>query len=128
MSRVLLLVGTGGFIGGVFRYLATSYFTKVFPSSFPYGTFVVNIIGCLVIGIIYGLSERFNWLTPEWRLFLATGVCGGFTTFSAFAYENIKLLQNGEFFTFAIYSISSFTFGLFSVYFGLFIIRFSSPL
>lgn len=119
MSRILLLVGTGGLIGSIARYLTASYFTKVFPSSFPYGTFIVNIVGCLIIGIIYGLSERFNWLTPEWRLFLATGICGGFTTFSSFAYENIKLIQDGNFFVFSIYSIASFTLGLFAVFIGL---------
>lgn len=119
MSRILLLVGAGGLIGSVARYLTASYFTKAVPSSFPYGTFVVNIVGCLIIGIIYGLSERFNWLTPEWRLFLATGVCGGFTTFSSFAYENIKLVQEGNFIVFSIYSISSFTLGLLAVFIGL---------
>lgn len=119
MSRILLLVGTGGLIGSIARYLTASYFTKVFPSSFPYGTFIVNIVGCLIIGIIYGLSERFNWLTPEWRLFLATGICGGFTTFSSFAYENIKLIQDGNFLIFSIYSITSFAIGLFAVFIGL---------
>lgn len=119
MSRILLLVGAGGLIGSVARYLTASYFTKAFPSSFPYGTFVVNIVGCLIIGIIYGLSERFNWLTPEWRLFLVTGICGGFTTFSSFAYENIKLIQEGQFLVFAGYSIASFALGLLAVFFGL---------
>ena len=119
MGRILLLVGLGGLIGSIARYLTTSYFLKVFPSVFPYGTFVVNMVGCLIIGIIYGLSERFNWLTPEWRLFLVTGICGGFTTFSSFAYENMKLIQEGQFLVFAGYSIASFTLGLLAVFLGL---------
>ena len=123
MSRILFLIGTGGLIGSIARYLAATYFTKVFPSAFPYGTFVVNIVGCLIIGIVFGLSERFTWLTPEWRMFLATGFCGGFTTFSSFAYENIKLIQEGNFLVFAAYSIASFALGLLAVFIGLTLIK-----
>lgn len=119
MSRILFLIGTGGLIGSIARYLTATYFTKVFPSAFPYGTFVVNIVGCLITGIVFGLSERFSWLTPEWRFFIATGICGGFTTFSSFAYENIKLIQEGNFLVFAGYSIASFALGLFAVFIGL---------
>jgi CrcB protein len=119
MSRILFLIGTGGLIGSIARYLTASYFTKVFPSAFPYGTFIVNVVGCLIIGIVFGLSERFSWLTPEWRFFLATGICGGFTTFSSFAYENIKLIQEGNFLVFAAYSIASFALGLLAVFIGL---------
>lgn len=119
MSRILFLIGTGGLIGSIARYLTASYFTKVFPSAFPYGTFIVNVVGCLIIGIVFGLSERFTWLTPEWRFFLATGICGGFTTFSSFAYENIKLIQEGNFLVFAAYSIASFSLGLLAVFIGL---------
>lgn len=123
MSRILFLIGTGGLIGSIARYLAATYFTKVFPSAFPYGTFIVNIVGCLIIGIIFGISERFSWLTPEWRMFLATGFCGGFTTFSSFAYENIKLIQEGNFLVFATYSIASFALGLLAVFIGLTLIK-----
>ncbi len=119
MSRIFLLVGIGGFIGSVTRYLTASYLTKVFPSAFPYGTFAVNIIGCLIVGIVYGLSERFSWFTPEWRLFLATGLCGGYTTFSSFAYENIQLLQNGNYLAFTLYSATSFILCLVSSFIGL---------
>ncbi len=66
-----------------------------FISAFPYGTLGVNIIGCLAIGFIIGVTEKFN-LTPEWRLFLATGLCGGFTTFSAFSAETLQLIRNGQ--------------------------------
>lgn len=115
MGRILFLIGTGGFIAGILRYITTIYFTKLFPSAFPYGTFLVNILGCLLIGIVYGLSERLSWFTPEWRLFIATGLCGGFTTFSAFAYENVKLLQEGNYGYFVLYSTLTFVFGLLAV-------------
>lgn len=122
MNRYVFLVGIGGLLGSIARYLAASFLTKTIPSAFPYGTFAVNIIGCLIIGIIFGLSEKFNWL-PEWRLFLATGVCGGFTTFSSFAYENILLLQDKDYLTFASYSILSFALGLIATFIGLALTR-----
>jgi CrcB protein len=66
--------------------------------------------------MVYGLAERFEFLTPQWRLFLATGVCGGFTTFSAFAYENISMLQESNYIAFAVYSISTFVLCLLAVF------------
>ena len=119
MSRIIILIGLGGAIGSIARYFTANYFTKVFPSAFPYGTFVVNVIGCIVIGLVYGLAEKYSWLTPEWRIFLATGICGGYTTFSSFAYENMKLIQDGQFLVFGLYSLGSFALGLFAVFIGL---------
>ncbi|MFZ1679119.1 MAG: fluoride efflux transporter CrcB [Saprospiraceae bacterium] len=123
MSRILLLIGIGGFIGSIARYAAASWLTRIIPSVFPYGTFAVNITGCLAIGLIYGLSQRFHWVTPEWGFFLATGFCGGYTTFSTFAYENITLLQNSNYLMFAMYSIGSFAIGLLSVFAGIALAR-----
>ena len=119
MNRTIILVALGGLLGSISRYLTVFYFNKLIPSTFPFGTFAVNIFGCFIIGIIYGLSERFNWLTPEWRIFLATGFCGGYTTFSAFAYENIKLLEASNYAMFASYSLISFAAGLLAVFLGL---------
>lgn len=123
MSRNFLLIAIGGAIGSVARYITASYFTKIIPAEFPYGTFIVNIIGCFIIGAVYALSESYSWLTPQWRLFLATGVCGGFTTFSSFSYENLKLLQQGNYFVFAAYSIASFLLGLLAVFIGVITIK-----
>ena len=123
MSRIFLLVGMGGFVGGVSRYYSQQIITKLFPSALPYGTLAVNISGCLLIGIIYGLFERGNVLTIEWRLFLATGFCGGFTTFSNFSYESIKLIQDGEFFYLALYIALSVIIGFAATYLGMSIVK-----
>jgi CrcB protein len=87
-------------------------------SSFPFGTFTVNLIGCLLIGIIFGLSERTSWINDEWRIFLTVGFCGGFTTFSTFANENMALLRDGNFLHFTLYTGLSVFLGLAAVYFG----------
>ena len=119
MKRYIILVGIGGMAGSIARYLTATYFSRLFPSTFPCGTFAVNIIGCLFIGIIFGLAERYSWFTSDWRIFLATGFCGGYTTFSAFALENVQLLQQSNYFSFALYSIASFTLGLLAVFVGM---------
>ncbi|WP_018343126.1 fluoride efflux transporter CrcB [Cytophaga aurantiaca] len=113
-----ILVLIGGAIGSGARYLLSTYITKIHPGIFPYGTFAVNIIGCLLIGIFYGLTTRMQ-ATPEWRIFLATGLCGGFTTFSAFAYENIQLLQTENYSTFALNTFGSFILGFAAVFAGI---------
>ena len=112
------MIGTGGFLGSVSRFLTTRYVQAYTMSAFPYGTFVVNIVGCLLIGFFYGMSERGNFLTPEWRMFLTVGFCGGFTTFSTFASENIALLKDGNFLHFALYASLSVFLGLMATYFG----------
>jgi CrcB protein len=119
----IILVGIGGMGGSIARYLTATYFTKLIPSAFPYGTFAVNIIGCLVIGVIFGLAGRFSWFTSDWRIFLATGFCGGYTTFSSFAIENVQLIQQSNYFTFALYSVGSFALGLLAVFIGLSLVK-----
>ena len=123
MNRILIIIGIGGFIGSIARYLSQQFFQKYFPSSFPFGTLWVNIAGCFLIGVIYAFSEKGNMLTPEWRLFLATGFCGGFTTFSAFAFENINLVRDGQFFYAAIYTGISVVAGILFAYLGVWLIK-----
>jgi fluoride exporter len=123
MIRTLLLVGTGGFLGSVSRLLASRLIQSNLPSAFPFGTFFVNITGCLLIGLIYGFSDRTSILTPGWKMFLAAGFCGGFTTFSTFANENLALLRDGNFFHFALYSGLSVFLGISATFFGVLITK-----
>ena len=118
MFKLILIIGTGSFIGGVSRFLASRYTQNTVISGFPFGTLFVNILGCLLIGIFYGMSERGNFMSAEMRLFLTVGFCGGFTTFSTFASENLSLLKDGNFFYFALYTALSVFLGLMATYFG----------
>ncbi len=118
MLKTLLYIGTGSFIGGIARYLTARAVQNSIASSFPYGTMVVNLLGCLLIGLIFGISERTNLISDEWRIFLTVGFCGGFTTFSTFANENMTLLRDGNFFYFALYTGLSVFLGLLAVFAG----------
>lgn len=115
--KILLLIGTGSFIGGVFRYVLAQFIQTKFLSTFPFGTLGINIIGSFAIGLVFALSERTN-MTPEMRLFLATGICGGFTTFSAFSNESFGLLRDGQLLYASAYITSSVLFGVFATFFG----------
>ncbi len=118
MIKLILIIGTGGFFGTVSRFLITRFLQNHLASSFPYGTFAVNIIGCFLIGIIYGFSERSNFMNPELRMFLAVGFCGGFTTFSTFANENVALLKDGNIFYVALYVSLSVFIGILATFSG----------
>jgi fluoride exporter len=123
MIKTLLLIGTGGFLGSVSRFLASRFMQNNFPSAFPFGTFFVNISGCFLIGLIYGLSERNPLVSSGWKLFLAVGFCGGFTTFSTFANENLALLRDGDFFHFLIYTGLSVFLGITATYIGVIVTK-----
>jgi CrcB protein len=118
MIKTLLLVGTGGFLGSVSRYLASRFMQDHIPSAFPFGTFFVNVAGCFLIGLIYGLSEKSSSFTSGWKLFLAVGFCGGFTTFSTFANENLALLRDGEYYYFLLYTGLSVLLGIAATFIG----------
>ena len=118
MFKTLLIAGTGGFIGTVLRYLVSRYFHEHTFSLFPWGTFTVNMAGSLLIGIFYGLSEKGNLLTPELRIFLTVGICGGFTTFSSLSNESFMLLEQKEWIKLSLYASLSFFLGILAVYLG----------
>lgn len=118
MYRYLIYVIVGSSIGGAARYLSQEFVQKNFPSFIPLSTLSVNIVGSFIIGIIYALAER-SKISAEVRILIATGFCGGFTTFSSFAFENVKLLQDGEFFNTALYVVLSLVIGFIAVYLGI---------
>ena len=120
--KILLAIGTGSFIGGIFRYLLSQFIQAKFLSTYPFGTLGVNIIGCFLIGIVFGLSDKGN-LTQEWRLFLATGILGGFTTFSAFTNETVSMLRDGQLWYATAYITSSVLLGLIATFIGISIIK-----
>lgn len=119
--KAFLLVGAGGFAGSYLRYLISAKVEQYF-SSFPYGTFTVNMVGCFLIGLILGWVTQSN-VAPEYRLLLATGFCGGFTTFSTFSYEGLALLQNGQLVQAFLYMGLSLLIGFLAVWLGLYMIR-----
>ena len=116
--KTLLYIGIGGFVGSVVRYLLAKSIQTGVLSSFPYGTLTVNILGCLVIGLIYGVLERGILISPELRLFLTVGICGGFTTFSTFSSESFFLIRDGQIVHFIIYTVISVLFCLIAVFTG----------
>lgn len=109
--KTTLLVGLGSFIGGTSRYLISKMLQQNIVTSFPYGTFTVNVVGCFLIGVVYGWSSK-NSLDPAWQLFFATGILGGFTTFSAFSMETINLMKAGNPYGAILYVFLSVLFGL----------------
>lgn len=121
--KLILAIGSGSFIGGVLRYLISLAVQERILSTFPYGTMTVNMVGCFLIGVVFGLSDRGN-MTQEWRLFLATGVMGGFTTFSAFSNETVNMLRDGQLVYALIYVAGSILLGITATFLGISIIKF----
>jgi len=117
-----LLVFLGGGLGSVIRFWIGKCFNNA-SGGIPYGTFIANILGSVLIGIILGLAAKNNTLTQNQTLLLATGFCGGFTTFSTFAYENHVFLKSGDFTSFAVYTIASFVIGFLAVFLGLYLVK-----
>lgn len=120
---MILLVGAGGAAGSITRYLSQILITRYYPSSFPWATLAVNITGCFLIGIIYAFSDKGNLLSPEMRILLATGFCGGFTTFSTFAYENVSFLREGELLYTFLYIAASIVIGFLATYVGVLVVK-----
>ncbi|MGB2144187.1 MAG: fluoride efflux transporter CrcB [Flavobacteriaceae bacterium] len=118
--KQVLLVFIGGGVGSALRYLVGK-FLKMPASGFPWSTFSVNVLGSLIIGILMGVTLKNSALSENQTLLLITGLCGGFTTFSAFAYENQVFLKEGDFTNFFIYTLGSIGVGLAAVFLGLFI-------
>ena len=121
--KPLLIVGIGGAFGSICRYLAQVYIGRWTTLTFPFGTLVVNITGCFLIGILFGLGAKYAWMTIEWRLLLITGICGGYTTFSSYSLDSITLLRHGHYTYFFVYVLGSVIVGLLATVAGALVVR-----
>lgn len=117
--QTILLIAIGGGIGSALRYLTALFLSKFCSHWFPVATFAANIVGCFIIGIIIGLTAKHVLLHGNARALLVTGFCGGYTTFSTFALENMTLLQNGHLLQTALYTSLSIIFGIAAVWCGM---------
>ena len=121
MIKNFLLVALGGALGSVLRYL----FSLLIKHNYlPLSTFAVNIIGSFFIGLVMGYASNHHEGFGEWRLFLATGICGGFTTFSSFSWENINLMEHGRYAVASLYIGGTLLLGFTATVFGYWITRF----
>jgi len=115
MIKNLLIAGAGGFIGSALRYFL---FQTIKPGHLFWTTLLINVIGSLAIGIVISLSMKDTQFSNSWKVFLATGICGGFTTFSAFSLENFHLFQQGKYALSFIYITSSVVLGILACFIG----------
>ena len=122
MKQILLVFAGGGF-GSILRYIIGKYLNTL-ENALPYGTLLANLLGSLLIGLLAGYFIKLTTISDNYSLFLITGFCGGFTTFSAFTLENQVLLKNGDYFQFLLYSFSSIFFGIVAVFLGWFLAKF----
>jgi len=116
--RPLLFVGIGGGLGSVLRYLVQVFIGRHVPIVFPLGTLLVNCSGCFLIGMFYSFATKYTGFSPEWRLFLITGICGGYTTFSTFSYDGLVLLKQGAGLSFVVYILGTVVLGLLATFAG----------
>ena len=96
MLKSMIIVGIGSFLGGSLRYVTSTMMKNVCGQDFPWGTLTVNLLGCLVFGLIFALFSKYATTSSPWYLLFTTGICGGFTTFSTFANESMQMLQSGN--------------------------------
>ena len=122
LLKTILAVGSGSFLGGAGRYLV-SLAMKDISKGFPWATFAVNLLGCFLIGLLWGVFGKNGTDGSNWALFLTVGFCGGFTTFSTFSKEAIIMLQTGHVWGFAAYVSMSVVVGVALVALGYFLVR-----
>jgi len=121
MFKTFLFIGIGGAIGSILRYLTSVIVTKFWANQFPLATLTTNVLGCFIIGLFIGLLEKNNLANSSLKWFLITGLCGGYTTFSAFGFENYSLFQSNNSSLAYIYIAMSVLVGIFAVWLGLFV-------
>jgi len=123
MIKTILIIGLGGAIGSVLRYLTSLFVARFWENHFPLATFITNVIGCFLIGLFIGFLEKQQLANSDLKWFLVTGFCGGYTTFSTFGYENFNLLQSQNSIMAFAYIALSVIIGLLAVWFGLFVAK-----
>lgn len=123
MIKLLLIAGIGSFFGGALRFALSTWMKSSLGTGFPWGTLSVNLIGCLIFGMIFALFHKYGSVSNPWCLFLTTGFCGGFTTFSTFANESMQMLQNGNTYGFVSYMCISLIAGIALIALGYWIVR-----
>ncbi len=121
MLKTALIIALGGGLGSILRYFTSVLVSKYWSSNFPLATFIVNSIGCLLIGFIIGLLEKNQLSDSRLKWFLVTGICGGLTTFSAFGMENYNLFQNNNSLLAFVYIAMSIVIGLLAIWLGIFL-------
>jgi CrcB protein len=121
--REILIVGAGGFLGAISRYWLSGWVHRWAGSGFPWGTLVVNSVGCLILGALMGLLETRIFVSPEARLFLGIGILGSLTTYSTFGYETLELARRSEFTLAAANAAGSLLLGLGAVVIGRVLVR-----
>ncbi len=123
MIKSMILAGCGGFVGTCGRYLVGKIASSLYLGVFPLGTFMVNIVGCFIIGVLFGLLERGNVLSSNANMLLITGFCGGFTTFSTFANDAWNLGSKGSFAVSIAYVVASVILGILMVWLGRWLLK-----
>lgn len=121
--KEVIMVGIGGAAGSILRYLSTQLVQKYYNGHFPLATFTINVLGCLLIGVLIGYFSKTQLLQNDWKLLLITGFCGGYTTFSAFASENLNLINNNQIGLAIFYIALSVFLGIGAVWIGLLLSR-----
>ncbi len=121
--KAILYVAAGSGLGGILRYGMQMLMHRIYPTTFPLATLLINLIGSFLIGLFFALIEKGTLPAIETRLFLMTGICGGFTTFSAFSMDNIALLRSGEWLYFSLYTVGSVALGILATYMGLYLLK-----
>jgi CrcB protein len=123
MIKNILVIGLSGGIGSIARFLCQKWFMNYYPQSFPWGTFLVNVVGCFLIGLFWAATLRPFAGHETWKLLLLTGFCGGFTTFSSFTLDGLNLLRDQKTGLFFLYTAGSVIFGLLATFAGIKLIR-----
>lgn len=122
MFRTIIIVGTGGFIGSVMRYLLQVFIENKLLSTFPLATMIANITGSFIIGVVFALAEK-SLMNSDWRIFMSVGICGGFTTFSAFAFNNFNMIKEHTWNQLLLNIGGTMILGILAVYLGIILVR-----